>query len=169
MWCDVWGQKRGGCPSYMLRTLKWIPWMDEEVDEFLIEGKLILEISLFPFSVLKQQRGVEIFIVCFYHCICTYDWLVIRWGSIGMIRETWGLISGRVANVQCMCFRSPDSARSREESIVMYFYCKIKPSFSPPYRIIQLFCRAFRISYLNNEIIKIIFPFQSNQLNVRVV
>lgn len=47
--------------------------MDEEVDEFLIEGKLILEISLFPFSVLKQQRGVEIFIVCFYHCIYTYD------------------------------------------------------------------------------------------------
>lgn len=57
----------------MLKTLKWIPWMDEEVDEFLIEGKLILEISLFPFSVLKQQRGVEIFIVCFYHYICTYD------------------------------------------------------------------------------------------------
>lgn len=57
----------------MLRTLKWIPWMDEEVDEFLIEGKLILEISLFLFSVLKQQRGVEIFIVCFYHYICTYD------------------------------------------------------------------------------------------------
>lgn len=88
MWCDVWGEKRGGCPSYMLRTLKWIPWMDEEVDEFLIEGKLILEISLFPFSVLKQQRGVEIFIVCFYHCICTYDWLVDQSGWLEK-REDW--------------------------------------------------------------------------------
>lgn len=126
MWCDVWGQKGGGCPSYMLRTLKWIPWMDEEVDEFLIEGKLILEISLFRCwnnSVALKFLSC-VFIIVFAR---TIDWWLD--GSIGMIRETWGLISGRVANVQCMCFRSLDSARSRGESIVMYFYCKIKPTF----------------------------------------